>query len=107
MKVVLPIILILGMSLCAFAQEESRAHIPYKIPDGTPPPPTPPKPTWVVPAEDVVAEKAHREGGRTITIRQIQPIELPEPPEPAAPVEITEEMRERMEIGRASCRDRV
>jgi hypothetical protein len=81
------------------AAEESRAHIPYKIPDGTPPPPAPPKTTWKVPAEDIIDEKAHTQGGRTITIRQIQPIPLPAPPqpaEPAAPVELTQEMRDRI-----------
>jgi hypothetical protein len=82
--------------MCAVAQKESRAHIPYKIPDGTPPPPTPPKPVWVVSPEDIVTAKAHREGGRTITVREIQAIQLPEPPEPIAPVEISAEMRERI-----------
>jgi hypothetical protein len=50
----------------------------------------------VVPEREVLTEKTHIEGGRTITIRQIQPIPLPEPPAPAAPVEITEEFRERL-----------
>jgi hypothetical protein len=70
-----------------------RAHIPDKIPDGTPPPPQPPKPVWTVPASDVVAEKSVIEGGRTITVRQIKPIDLPEPV--AAPV-ISDELRQQM-----------
>jgi hypothetical protein len=74
----------------------TRAHIPYKIPDGTPPPPEPPKPVWIVPATDVVAGKSITEDGRTITVRQIKPIALPAPPEPAAPVEISDELRQRM-----------
>ena len=82
--------------MCAVAQEESRAHIPYKMPDGTPPPPTPPKPVWVVPPDDIVTAKAHREGGRTITLREIQPIQLPEPPKLAAPVEMTPQLHERI-----------
>jgi hypothetical protein len=73
-----------------------RAHIPYKIPDGTPPPPEPPKPVWIVPATDVVAEKSIIEGGRTITVRQIKPIALPEPPAPTAPPVISDELRQRM-----------
>jgi hypothetical protein len=92
----IPIILITGFSICAVAQEKSRPHIPSKIPDGTPAAPAPMKPAWVIPAEDIVAEKAHREGGRTVTVRQIQPIDLPNPPEPSAPVEISAEMRERI-----------
>ncbi len=99
MKTSLPIVLLAGLSVAGIAQDAVRAHIPYNIPDGTPPPPAPVKPGWVVPAEDVVSEKSHAEGGRTIRVRQIQPIALPPPPEPAelpAPVEITEEFRARM-----------
>jgi hypothetical protein len=50
-----------------------------------------------VPNTDVVTEKTHVEGGRTITVRQIQPIPLPDPPAaPPAPVEIGPELQERM-----------
>jgi hypothetical protein len=96
MKPTLPVILIASLSLVGGAQEEIRAHIPYKIPDGTPPPPEPPKPVWTVPATDVVSEKTHPDAGRTITVRQIKPIPLPEPTEPPAPVELSEETRQRM-----------
>lgn len=85
----------------AIPAEAPRAHILYKIPDGTPPPPTPPKPVWTVPETDVVTEKTHVEGGRTITVRQIQPIALPDPPAPAAPVEIGPELQERIAEYRA------
>lgn len=86
-------------SPAASAQELGRAHIPYPIPDGTPPPPAPPKPTWTVPQQDVLSAKAYAEGGRTITVREIKPIPLPEPPpprEPSAPVQLSEEMQEKM-----------
>jgi hypothetical protein len=76
--------------------QEPRAHIPYKIPDGTPPPPEPPKPVWTVPASDVVAEKSINEGGRAITVREIKPIALPAPPEPAAAPVISVELRQRL-----------
>jgi hypothetical protein len=78
------------------ATAPTRAHLPDKIPDGTPPPPQAPKPVWTVPAADIVAEKSVMESGRTITIRQIKPIDLPAPPEPTAPPVISDELRQRM-----------
>jgi len=99
MKIILLVLFTVGFPNLIFAQE-TRAHIPYKIPDGTPPPPQPEKPVWTVPAADVVSEKSHVEGGRTITVREIKPIALPPPPEPAepaAPVVISEEFQERID----------
>ena len=55
------------------------------IPAGTPPPPAPPKPPFVVPPSDILATTTHEQGGRTITIRKIKPIELPPPPDSAPP----------------------
>jgi hypothetical protein len=79
MKVLLLFLFSVGATHLIFA-EETRAHIPYKIPDGTPPPPAPEKPVWTIPAADVITEKSHVEGGRTITVREIKPIALPPPP---------------------------
>lgn len=76
--------------------DEGRAHIPHEIPDGTPPPPQEPKPVWIVPAGDVIAERNFIEGGRKITVREILPIDLPPPPKPTAPVEMSDELRERI-----------
>jgi hypothetical protein len=58
----------------------TTARIIGKIPDGTPPPPAPPKPEFVVSAKNILATTTHEQGGRTITIRQIKPIDLPPPP---------------------------
>jgi hypothetical protein len=96
MKIILPLLFAVGFPHLTFAQE-TRAHIPYKIPDGTPPPPQPAKPVWIVSAEDVISEKSHAQGGRTMTVREIKPIALPPPAEPAAPVVISEELRERID----------
>jgi len=99
MKILLLLLFAVGFPNLTFA-EETRAHIPYKIPDGTPPPPQPEKPVWTIPAGDVITEKSHVEGGRTITVREIKPIALPPPPEPAepaAPVVISEELQERID----------
>jgi hypothetical protein len=92
-------VLLAGFTAVGLAQDANRAHIPHKIPDGTPPPAAPPKPVWVVPTADVIAEKSHAEGGRTITVRRIKPIQLPEPPAPVeapATTETTAEFRERL-----------
>jgi hypothetical protein len=62
------------------------ARILGEIPDGTPPPPDPPKPQFRIPAQDILEADTHKQGGRTITVRQIRPIALPPPP---APVETT------------------
>ena len=61
------------------------ARIVGSIPDGTPPPPAPPKPPFIVAPQDILSTTTHQQGGRTITVREIQPIALPQPPEPPAP----------------------
>ena len=66
------------------SQFQTTARILGTIPDGTPPPPEPPKPEFVVPSEDILRTTSHHQGGRTITLRQIKPIDLPPPPEPTA-----------------------
>ncbi len=78
---------------------DSGARITGKIPDGTPPPPQPPKPKFQVPANDVLESTAYEQGGRTITIQKIAPIALSPPPVPmeATPVELTDEMKQRIE----------
>ena len=64
----------------------TAARILGPIPDGTPPPPQPPKPEYHIANRDVLSTKTHPQGGRTITVREIKPIALPQPP---APVEVT------------------
>jgi len=69
------------------AQEASKAspttaRVIGKIPDGSPPPPEPAKPGFIVPTRDILKTVTHQQGGRTITIRQIKPIALPEPAKP-------------------------
>ncbi len=73
-----------------FSQEEkaadlnivSTARILGIIPDGTPPPPSPPKPELFIPKRDIIETTTHEQGGRTITIRQVKPFDLPPPPAP-------------------------
>jgi hypothetical protein len=64
----------------------TAARILGSIPDGTPPPPEPPKPKFIVPATDVLESKSIEQGGRTITVRKINPIALPPPPPPVEPL---------------------
>jgi hypothetical protein len=64
----------------------SPARIIGPIPDGTPPPPATPKPEYHIAARDILSTKTHQQAGRTITVREIKPIALPQPP---APVEVT------------------
>jgi len=75
------------------SQEEkaapTTARVLGKIPDGTPPPPEPPKPGFIVPTRDILKTETHQQGGRTITIRQIKPIALPEPAKPVPPPDPT------------------
>lgn len=96
MKTALTTFLLAAVCLASQAQDDTRAHIPHKLPDGTPPPPAPPKPAWVIPSVDVLSENSHDEGGRTITVREVRPIALPEPPQPAAPLVMTDEFKERI-----------
>jgi hypothetical protein len=58
------------------------ARILGNIPDGTPPLPAPPKPPFIVAQRDILSTATHQQGGRTITVREIQPIALPPPPAP-------------------------
>ena len=64
----------------------STARIIGDLPDGTPPPPEPPKPAFVVASKDILDTQIHEQGGRKITVREINPIDLPPPPlaEPSA-----------------------
>lgn len=80
------------------ADAPTAARILGKIPDGTPPPPALPKPEYLVPAQDVLDTTSHEQGGRTITIRQIKPIDLPPPPAPVevVPAEVDEEFSQRI-----------
>ncbi len=75
---------------------EPTAHLIGKLPDGTPPPPPPPKPGFIAPATDVLTTDTIQEGGRTITVHEIAPIDLPPPPEVTAPVELTPAMKQRL-----------
>ena len=47
------------------------ARIIGNIPDGTPPPPQAPKPEFVARGTDILVSKVHQQGGRTITIQEI------------------------------------
>ena len=77
---------LLSIQLGGFAQEEAEleitgeARIPGKVWDGTPPPPSPPR---VMPNVKILSFSVRQEGGRTITMNQVAPPDLPEPPQPA------------------------
>jgi hypothetical protein len=81
----------------------TTARILGNIPDGTPPLPEPPKPKFIVPSKNVLSTTTHEQGGRTITIQRIKPIDLPPPPPPtvatAAP---SEEFKQRLAEYRAT-----
>ncbi len=68
------------------AAAPTAARILGNIPDGTPPPPEPPKPKYIVASKDVLESKSIEQGGRTITLREINPIALPPPPPPVEPL---------------------
>ncbi len=68
------------------AATPSAARILGGVPDGTPPPPEPPKPKFTVPARDVLETKSSQQNGRTVTVREINPIALPPPPPPPEPL---------------------
>ena len=76
----------------------TTARILGEIPDGTPPPPEPPKPKFIVPAKDILETTTHQQGGRTITVRKIDPIALPPPPAPVetTAIELDPEFRQRL-----------
>jgi len=60
----------------------TTARILGEIPDGMPPPQAPPKPEYPISKKDILSTATHEQGGRTITIREINPIALPPPPAP-------------------------
>ena len=59
---------------------DDEPHLIAEPPDGTPPPPLPPQPGFIAPVEDILSTQTFREGGRTITVHEIVPIDLPPPP---------------------------
>ena len=75
-----------GTGVSPASPSTTTARIIGTIRDGTPPPPPPPKPEYHIASRDVLSTKTHQQGGRTITVREIKPINLPQPP---APVEVT------------------
>ena len=95
MKLILRAIPVL-LAATAFVHAQNKlpatfhARILGEIPDGTPPPPQPPKPKFIVPAKDVLHTKIHQQGGRQITVRNINPIQLPPPPQITPPLDITD-----------------
>ena len=84
----IPLVLLAALSChsSAFSQDEKAALAPTTariigdLPDGTPPPPEPPKPAFIVAAKDILDTEVHQQGGRKITIQEINPIDLPPPP---------------------------
>lgn len=79
----------------------TTARILGPVPDGTPPPPEAPKPGFTVPAHDVIATKSVEQGGRTISIREIKPIELPALPPHPIPAAPNPQFQERLAAYRA------
>lgn len=71
------------------ASAPTSARIIGEIPDGTPQALEAPKPGFIVPPKDILESETHLQGGRKIIIQQINPIDLPFPPEPPTPVERT------------------
>ncbi|MBC8126563.1 MAG: hypothetical protein H8M99_05385 [Gloeobacteraceae cyanobacterium ES-bin-144] len=78
-------------SSSAISAKPSPARVLGKLPDGTPPPPQPPKPPFIVAEKDVFDSVRHAQGGRTITIQEIQPIDLPPTPEAKPEVNVDSE----------------
>ncbi len=99
MKTILPLIIFVGISfsLMAVAQEEPGSEPPASITDVSTLPTVPSNTAWKVPSEDIVSEKTHFEGDSKITVREIQPILLPDVSEQAVPNIINEELQERIE----------
>lgn len=83
------------------APSPTTARILGPVPDGTPPPPEAPKPEFTVTAHDVIESKTVEQGGRTITIREIKPIELPAPPPEPIPAAPDPRFQERLAAYRA------
>lgn len=84
----------------------TTARILGEIPDGTPTPPAPPKRKLVIPPQDILESTTHRQDGRNITIRRIEPLPLPPPPPPTPEMDPAKEaeFRSRMAEYRAKYR---
>jgi hypothetical protein len=88
-----------GASVPPLGPSSTAARIIGPIPDGTPPSPEPPKLEYHIATRDILTAKTHQQGGRTITVREIKPIALPQPPAPfevvptAADIEFRAQMR--------------
>ena len=82
-----------GFSI-SFADEQvlpapfTTARILGDLPDCTPPPSDPAKPAFIVPAKDILETESLQQGGRTITLQEIKPIQLPPPVTVPAPLDL-------------------
>ncbi len=74
-------------SVSEATETPTTARLIAPLNDGTPPPPEPPKPAFIVLARDILESKTVQQGGRTITVRKINPIALPPRPEAPAPID--------------------
>ncbi|MEO5914249.1 MAG: hypothetical protein ABIS50_08455 [Luteolibacter sp.] len=110
MKPIPLVLLALMASFSPVRSEDENSAIPGvptasilgDLQDGTPPAPEAPKPGFIVPAEDVLDTRTIEQGGRTITVQKINPIEVPEPTVSAPAVtESTPEVKARMAAIRA------
>lgn len=90
----IPLVLLATLTClsAAFSQDKkatpTTARVIGDLPDGTPP--EPPKPAFIVAAQDVLDTEVHQQGGRKITIQEINPIALPPPPEAEPPADRTD-----------------
>jgi hypothetical protein len=91
----LPLFALLASTLFLRAETEppapsSSAVLLNPIPDGTPAPEPAPVPEYEVKPAEVLESRTIEQDGRTITIQEIKPIDLPPPPEenpsPVAPI---------------------
>ena len=92
----IPLVLLAALTCLssAFSQDEKAAPTTARVigdlPDGTPPPPEPPKPAFIVASKDILDTEIHEQGGRKITIQEINPIDLPPPPLAEPPADKTD-----------------
>jgi hypothetical protein len=91
----IPLLVLLASTALLRAETEppapsSSAVLLNPIPDGTPAPEPAPVPEYEVKPADVLESRSIEQDGRTITIQEIKPIDLPPPPEenhsPLAPI---------------------
>ena len=98
----IPVFFFLGALASSLLAQET-AHVVEPVASGTP---AKPLPKLEIPAENILSTKVQNLEDHKLILQEVVPMDLPPPPEPAAPVEMTAERRAAFEARKLQIKQR-